>query len=129
MNKFHAKKAECRQGHKHDSGKEAQFCAELRLRQIAGEIESYEVQKKFTLQPGFQMRPIDQSHVHPWKRRGEAVRAITYTADFAVKHPDGTTEFIDVKSKATVTEAFRIKWRLLQFIYKESPSVILTIAN
>ena len=75
------------------------------------------------------MRPIDQNHIHPWKRRGEAVRAVTYTADFAIKYPDGTTEFIDVKSKATVTEAFRIKWRLLQFIYKDSPSVILTIVN
>src|SRR3990167_10983965 len=120
MNKYRNIKQVCNSNHKHDSGKEAQFCAELRLRQIAGEIESYEVQKKFTLQPGFQMRPIDQKHIHPWRQRGEAVRAITYIADFVVKHSDGMTEVIDVKGMQT--DAFKIKWKLLQYLYRESAS-------
>ena len=127
MNKYHARKTECKQGHKHDSGREAQFCAELRLREIAGDIDSYEVNKKYQLQPGFQMKPIDQKHIHPWRQRGEAVRAINYIADFVVKHSDGMTEVIDVKGMQT--DAFKIKWKLLQYLYRESASVILTIVN
>jgi len=127
MNKYHARKTGCKQGHKHDSGKEAQFCAELRLRQIAGEIDNYEVSKKYQLQPGFQMRPIDQGHIHPWRQRGEVVRAINYIADFVVKYPSGITEVIDVKGMQT--DVFKIKWKLLKFIYKDSPSIIFTIAD
>jgi len=130
LNKYRNIQRACNAGHKHDSIKEASYCDELALRVRARDIESYEVQKKFTLQPNFKMRPIDQNHIHPWRQRGEAVRAISYIVDFKIVHNNGMVEYVDVKGgKATQTDTFKIKWKLLKFIYKDSPSVIFTIAD
>lgn len=46
-NKYGARKAACRHGHTHDSGREAKRCDELHLLLRAGEIERLEQQPRF----------------------------------------------------------------------------------
>ena len=50
----------------------------------SGEVAHYELQKKYTLQPGF-------------KRNGKTVLPITYVADFYIEYADGHIEVIDTK--------------------------------
>lgn len=46
--------------------------------------------------------------------RGEfGTRICNYFCDFLITHNDGTLEYLEIKSKATVTPVFRIKWKLL----------------
>lgn len=45
--KYGAKKAPCRSGHTHDSGKEAKRCDELHLLLRAGQISDLQVQEQF----------------------------------------------------------------------------------
>lgn len=49
--KYYAKKATCRNGHVHDSKKEAQRCDELHLLQKSGVISRLEVQRSYELIP------------------------------------------------------------------------------
>lgn len=51
-NKFRAKTAECAQGHKHASRREATRCAELHLLQRAGQIADLTVEPTYVLAPG-----------------------------------------------------------------------------
>lgn len=50
----------------------------------SGEIQNYELQKPYTLQPKF-------------VRKGKMIRPIVYVADFYVEYADGHTEVVDVK--------------------------------
>lgn len=56
----------------------------LRPKVESGEVTHYELQKKYTLQPGF-------------TRNGKKVLPITYVADFYIEYADGHTEVIDTK--------------------------------
>ena len=67
----------------------------------SGEILGYVVEPKIVLQEGFK----------GWD--GKAVRAITFKPDFIV-YGHGYTEYQDVKSKATITVAFTLRWKMLQ---------------
>jgi len=93
-----------------DSQKEARRYLVLHGQYEAGEINFLICQYKITLVEGFEYH-------------GEKVRAIEYTADFCYTK-DGITYIEDVKSEATArTEAFRIRWRLLQRRYKDVEDV------
>jgi hypothetical protein len=46
-NKYRAKKAQCANGHTHDSGREAKRCDELHVRLAAGEITELEIQPQY----------------------------------------------------------------------------------
>jgi len=87
-----------------DSQKEADYYAELKLLQKAGEIKEIELQPKFELLPGF-------------KKNGRTFRAITYTADFKVTYADGHVEIIDVKG--IKTEVFKLKRKIFEFQYPD----------
>lgn len=50
MSKYGAKKENCRQGHRHDSIREAKRCNELHLLLRAGEIERLEQQPQYWFQ-------------------------------------------------------------------------------
>lgn len=95
-----------------DSAKEAARYLVLKEQADRGEIDSLMLQCRINLMEGFTFQ-------------GEKVQGINYTADF-VYTKDGITYVEDVKSVATArTEAFRIRWRLLQWHYKDHPDVRL----
>lgn len=89
-------------GIRFDSRAESQYYELLKKHKADGIILSFELQPKFELQPSF-------------KKDGKTVRAITYTADFAVNHHDGTTEIIDIKGMETQQGIMRRKMFWYQF--------------
>lgn len=93
-----------------DSKKEASRYLDLKGQEDRGEITDLILQCRIILLEGFTYQ-------------GQKVRAINYTADF-VYQKDSFTIIEDVKSEATArTEAFRIRWRLLLWLYKDVPDV------
>lgn len=93
------------------SKKEAERYTELTALLAAGKIRNLKLQPQFTLQ---------ESYMTP---EGERVRAIRYVADFTYERetaPDqnGATYWVtvveDVKSKATRTQKYEIKRKLLR---------------
>lgn len=111
MRKYRNKKVEV-DGRLFDSKKEAQFYGVLKLQKKAGEILEFECQPKFELQAPFK------------NSEGKHLRAITYTADFLVYH-DGYREVVDVKGMQT--ETFKIKWKMLQYMYRNEKDTKFTI--
>lgn len=99
MNKYGNIKTMTFDGIKHDSQKEANRWCELKLLQRAGKISELERQVPFELIP---------------KQDGE--RACTYVADF-VYMENGVKVVEDVKSKATRTESYKIKKKLMLWVH------------
>lgn len=98
-------------GHVYQSTKEAKYAIQLDLRKRAGEIKGWEKQVKIDL-----------------KVLGQHI--CNYYCDFIITHNDGTKEYIDVKSDATVLPLFMIKWRLLEIHVKNfEPENKLTIVK
>lgn len=98
-NKYKAKKTMYK-GMKYDSKKEAGQAFNLEMLKKAKEIKDYESHKRYDF----------------YGINGNKI--CSYIADFVITHNDGTIEIMDVKSKATVTPIFRLKWRLLEDLYK-----------
>lgn len=88
-----------------DSAKEAKYHIELKLRQKAGEIASFELQPTFILQEGFRTK------------NGKKEREIRYKADFRVVYPDGREEIVDTKGYKT--KEYLLKRKMLLFRYPE----------
>lgn len=87
-------------GMKYDSKKEAGYAMYLTSEKKKGNIKSFESHKRYDL-------------------NGEnKTKVCSYIADFVIIHNDGTIEIMDVKSKATATPIFRLKWKLLNDKYK-----------
>jgi len=101
--KYHNKKVTL-DGNKFDSKAEARYYQRLKVLQKAGEVESFEMQKKYTLLDKFK---------HP--STNKTVRSISYIPDFVVNYPDGRQEVVDVKGKETVD--FRLKAKLFMARY------------
>lgn len=89
---------------------EADYYATLKLRVRAGEVEKFELQPVFVLQPAY-------------KRNGKTVRAIKYIADFKVFYPDGRVEIVDTKGVRTRDYRNKIKTLL-----KQNPTMWFTEA-
>jgi hypothetical protein len=88
-------------GLKFDSQAEAKRYSALKLLQKAGHISNLQMQVPFELWPGVKF--------HSAKRATPACR---YVADFVYREPAGDllkTVIEDVKSKGTITAAFKIK--------------------
>lgn len=81
-----------------DSIKEKTYEEELYLQYKAKKIKNYSCQVRFKL----------TINDHP---------LCTYIADFVVTHLDEHVEIIDVKSVATQTPVFKLKWKLLKALY------------
>lgn len=87
-----------------DSKAEMEYYRDVVLPGVAAkEIKSYELQKSFLLQPGFE---------HGFKKE----RSIKYVCDFYIKYKNGKTDVIDIKGMPT-PEA-KLKRKL--FLYKYS---------
>jgi len=113
-NKFGAIKTEV-DGITFDSKKEARRYQKLKMMEDRGEISKLVLQPKFELIPKF---------VTPW---GEKVRTTTYTADFMYSVTDEYGITIDVVEdvkggKATQTQVFKLKWKMLKYVYRDKPS-------
>lgn len=86
-----------------DSILEKRFYEEVVLPEYAsGNITSFEMQKKYILQPSF-------------KHSGKSYLPISYIADFVLVYSDGHEEVIDVKGN--VDNVFAIKKKMLLFHY------------
>src|SRR3990167_10377246 len=110
MNKYGNRRTECHQHHGHDSIKEATYCDQLELLSKTGEVIKYKVAPKVILQEKFRGQD------------GKMVRAITYSPDFII-YWDGGTEFVDVKGgRGTQTAAWKLKWKMLQWKYRNEPT-------
>ena len=101
--KYHSSRTEI-DGIKFDSKREAQYYAELKIRQRAGEIVKFELQPEFILQPGY-------------TRNGKKIRPIIYRADFKVFYPDGREEIVDTKGYRT--REYRNKVKMLLKMHPE----------
>ena len=97
MSKYYSRKTICRQGHKHDSAKEASRCNDLSLLEKAGEISNLVQQPKFVLMEGF-------------RYEGKTIREIVYRADFMYLEK-GATIIEDCKGYKTAL--YRLKRKLL----------------
>ena len=99
-----------------DSKAEARRWADLRDMVHRGEISSLMRQVRINLLEGFTYH-------------GEKVRGIWYTCDFSYER-DGILYIEDTKSVATArTEAFRLRWRLLQWKFRERQDVMLVLTD
>lgn len=109
MNKYNAKKVEV-DGIIFHSKAEADYYSGLKIRQAAGEITSFELQPRFTLQPAF-------------TKNGKKFVAITYIADFMVYLPNGDVEVVDIKGM--VTETFAVKKKMFEYKYPHLQLILL----
>lgn len=88
-----------------DSIKEKNRYIQLKMLEKAGEIKDLELQKTFTLQPGF-------------KKNGTTYRAITYKADFTYLDLRTNKNIVeDVKGMRT--EVYKIKKKLFEYNYPD----------
>ncbi len=93
-----------------DSKREAEYYATLKIRVAAGEVEKFDLQPEFILQPAF-------------THNGKRIREIKYIADFRIFYPDERIEIVDTKGYKT--KDYRLKKKLFLAKY---PDVIFTEA-
>lgn len=89
-----------------DSIAEKNFYQYLKGEELRGNLRAVETQPVFLLQEGF-------------TKNGENYKPITYIADFRYIDNDGNTRIVDIKTKATETEVFRLKRKLFEKRYPE----------
>jgi len=104
MNKYNAKKVEI-DGIVFDSRAEGMFYEHLLDLMHDGIVESFEMQKPYTLLDKF-----------PHPKTGKTIRAIKYVPDFEVIYTDGRVEVVDVKGMQT--DIFKMKCKLFMFRYQ-----------
>lgn len=95
-------------GIRFDSKKEAEFYAELKLRERAGEISHLRLQPRYLLQKAF-------------KHEGKQYREMEYVADFEYVE-DGITVVVDVKGFRTAV--YMIKRKLFLYRYGDKVKFI-----
>ena len=104
MNKYNARKVTI-DGITFASKSEGRYYQHLLGLMESGVVESFEMQKPYTLLDKFQ---------HP--KTGKTIRAIKYVPDFEVIYTDGRVEVVDVKGMQT--DVFRMKCKLFMFRYQ-----------
>lgn len=115
-NKYNARKITV-DGTTFDSKGEYRRWLTLVAMQETGLIKNLQRQVRFVLQDAF----VDES--------GKKQRAITYSADFVYEEA-GVTVIEDFKSAATArSEAFRIRWRMMQSKFASDSLVKLAVIS
>lgn len=107
MNKYFNKKTRG-----YDSEKESKRADKLKLLEKNGYIKDLQEQVKFELQPSFKIF----STKPPFKEK--TIRAITYTPDFYY-YDNEKKKWIAEDVKGFKTEVYKIKAKMLQYIYKD----------
>lgn len=84
---------------------EMKYYRDVVLPQVrSGNIKSYELQKKYILQPKF---------IHD----GKTIQPVTYVADFFIEYKDGTVEVID--TKGCPDSVAKIKRKMFWYTYPD----------
>lgn len=92
-------------GRSYDSKLEARYAAQLDVLIAAGEVRRWEPQKTLKcIVNGFEI--------------------CRYALDFYVEFMDGRIEYWEVKSKGTMTAAWRIKWKLVKTLFPKENFVL-----
>lgn len=104
MNKYNTRKVTI-DGITFDSQSEGRYYQHLLGLMESGVVESFEMQKAYTLLDKF-----------PHPKTGKTIRAIKYVPDFEVIYTDGRVEVVDVKGMQT--DVFRMKCKLFMFRYQ-----------
>lgn len=107
-NKYGAKKAACKQGHTHDSGREAKRCNELHLLLRARKIVNLQIQPQFWF------------HINGKVVKYANGRRCGYRPDFLYSEyfpPDGDTRAVAEDSKGVRTEAYVLRAALFRALY------------
>jgi RecB family endonuclease NucS len=87
-----------------DSKKEYSYYLKYKLMEQAGEIHDLKIQVPFTL-------------IETFKLQDKTYRKIIYKADFTYYDKQDKYHVIDVKSKATRTQVYQLKKKLLAWKY------------
>lgn len=70
---------------------------------------------KYEKQPRFYLYGKKMSKGKSLVTKHREVREMYYTPDFVLERPNGTKVIVDIKgSEATITEAHRLRWNMLQ---------------
>ena len=104
--KYFARSTECIQEHKHPSAKESRRCNDLHILQATGQITNLQYEPKFRFE--INGKPV-------MMRNGQCA---SYRPDFSYVE-NGKTVCEDVKSKATMTEAFALRAALFRHLYPD----------
>ena len=107
-NKYGAVKTEV-DGIVFDSRKEARRYTELKQLQEVGEITNLQRQKRYTLQPAFELN-------------GKKFRSIEYISDFEYDDKDGQHHTVDVKGK--VLPVFKLKAKLFAYKFRYEIEIV-----
>lgn len=119
-NKYYNKKTYTSDGIKHDSCKEANRWAELKLLQRAGEISDLQRQVEFELIPNQYevVEKVSSKTGKPLKPKTKLIeRKVCYIADFVYTDKHGNRVVEDTKSEITQTPVFVVKRKLMLYIH------------
>ena len=126
-NKYGAKKTNIN-GYIYDSKKEATRGQELELLLRAREIIGFNRQTKISFDVCRICKRLcsERCEYHP----NQKVFHITnYFIDFVVEENDETETYEEVKSKATKTDVWRIKWKLTEALFGDDPKKKLVVID
>ena len=87
-------------GQQYQSKKEAEYAARLDLMLLAKKIRGWQRQVRVALTI-------------------ESTLICYVIVDFLVTHLSGSTEYVEVKSAATMTPVWKLKWKLFEVLYPE----------
>ena|SRR3990167_11558840 len=90
----------------YQSKKEAQYAFDLDMLKNAGEIKDWKRQFKLDLR-------VNGEHI------------ANYYVDFWVLQNDGREELHEVKSQITMTDTWRIKWRLTEVLFGDKYKLVV----
>ena len=96
--------------HKYDSQAEASYAQELQWRKEAKDIVSWEPHPLLNLEV-------------------EGVVVGKYRIDFKVKRKDGITEYVEVKGRVARTPLWAWKWKVLNAMYRNHPTVVVRLVE
>src|SRR5690625_4452815 len=88
---------------------EANYYAQLKLRQRSNDILFFRVHPRYLLQPSFE-------------KDGKKYRKIEYVGDFEIHHTDGYIEVVD--TKGTITAVFRMKEKMFHKKFPHKLTVV-----
>lgn len=117
-------------GGKFDSKKEAGKAFELDMRIKAGEILSWKSHQKIPINVYYENdKPIltCQDGVELKEKGIPFDHVCNYYIDFIIYHKDGSIEYLEIKSPITMTTTWKLKWRMCEAIYKDHPTIFLSV--
>lgn len=128
-NKFGNIKQEYK-GRRYDSRKEATKAFELDCMVKAGQIKKWDAQKKIPINAYYENgKPIltDTDGLILKEQGKEFMHICNYFVDFVLYHNDGSIEYLEIKSPITMTDAWKLKWKMCETIFAEHPTIRMNV--